>query len=104
MSLTAHESQKRINLLTDTLLRSIHAQIPALGIRGTVITRELINQVTEIMRQNRMLLAGTVLAAGLLTLLPTLVAITVNIVGFTAGGVLHGTVLSTLTADIYKLT
>jgi hypothetical protein len=80
-------------------VRSLQDQIPALGTRGTIITKEVINQVASIIRQNRILLAGsTFMAAGLLTLLPTVIAITVNILGFTAGGVLQGT--KYLPADI----
>jgi hypothetical protein len=86
---------KSIDLFAATLERSLQDQIPALGTRGTMITKELINQVKEIIRQNQILLlvlAGSALtmAAGFPTLLPTLIAITVNILGFTTGGVLKG--------------
>lgn len=66
-------------------MRSLQDKLPALGIRGTMINRDLINQVAEIIHQNKYLLAGRAfMAAGLSTLLPTLIAITVNMLGFTA--------------------
>ena len=92
MSLTATPSQRRINNLANTLVRSLQDQIPGLGSTGTmVITARLLNQVRDIIRQNLYLLAGsTFMTAGLLTLLPTLIVTAVNILGFTAGGVLKG--------------
>ena len=85
-------SQRR-NISPDTLLQTLTDKIPALGIiiKGAELTRELIDQVTEVIRKNISLLAGsTFITAGFLTLLPTLITVTVNALGFTAAGVLQG--------------
>ena len=90
MSLTANPSQRHINNLANALVRYLQDQIPGLG-STMMITARLLNQVRDIIRKNLYLLAGnTFMAAGLLTLLPTLIVTTVNILGFTAGGVLKG--------------
>ena len=39
-------------------VRSLQDQISALGTRGTIIIKELINQVAEIIRQKQNLVAG----------------------------------------------
>jgi hypothetical protein len=58
---------------------------------GTMITDELVNQVREIIDKNLILLAGsTIMAAGVSTLLPTLIIVAVNTLGFTSAGVLPG--------------
>ena len=64
----------------------------------TQIMDKLVNQ--EIINKNLILLAGsTIMAAGALILRPTLFIIAVKTLGFTAGGVLKGKLLT----DIYKL-
>ena len=56
-----------------------------------MIATELINQVTILVLQNPILLAGrTLMVAGVSSLLPTLSVIAVNTLGFMTGGVLKG--------------
>ena len=91
MSLTTvnRDESQRINLLANTLVESLQ-EIPGLGL-GTIITQELVNQVKKIIDKNLILLAGsTLMAAGVSTLLPTLIVLAVNTLGFTSAGVLQG--------------
>ena len=56
-----------------------------------MIATELINQVTILVLQNPILLAGrTLMVAGVSSLLPTLSVIAVKTLGFMTGGVLKG--------------
>jgi hypothetical protein len=90
MPLITNPSQGRINYLANTLVRLIQDRIPALG-RGAIITAELVNQVRDIVKKNLSLLVGsTFVTAGFLTLLPTFIVTAVNLLGFTAAGVLEG--------------
>lgn len=96
MSLTTANESQRIKLLAKTLVRLLQ-EIPGLGL-GTMITVELVNQVKKIINKNLNLLAGsTLITAGVLTLLPTLILIAVNILGFTSAGVLQGKYLQIYT-------
>lgn len=73
-------------------------EIPGLDI-GSIITSELLNQVREIIDKNLILLGGSALmAAGLSTLLQTLVITAVNTLGFTSAGVLQGKYLPIYTS------
>lgn len=76
--------------MTDTLVRLLQHQILGFS-NGIAITTELLDRVRNIVRQNLSLLVGSTLTtAGLLTILPSLIVTIVNILGFTAGGVLKG--------------
>lgn len=86
-SLEAKKSQTHI-ILANALVRLL-PQIPGLGI-GTIITAEVVNRVRDVVGQNLYLLGSAVVTTGLLNLLPTLIVIAINAIGFTAEGVLRG--------------
>jgi hypothetical protein len=59
--------------------------------REVILTRVLLNQVRNILKENLSLLVGsTCITASFLTLLPSLLVTAVNALGFTAGSVLKG--------------
>jgi len=79
----------------------LQTQVPALA-RGAIVTTEIINQVREIIKQNLNLLGSTaLLTAGVLTLLPSLLVTAVNVLGFTAGGILKGSIAALIQSAIY---
>lgn len=103
MSLTATTPQqaRKINRLANTLALLLQDQIPGLG-RGAVVTAQLFRQIKQILSKNlSLIVGGTFLTAGFLTLLPSLLVVAVNALGFTAGGVLKGSIAALIQQVIY---
>jgi len=97
---TTNASQERIGHLAGAIALLVQNQFPAL-LTGAIITAELIDQVREVIKHNLKFLGNALISAGLLTLLPTLVVTTVNLIGFTSAGVLQGSLAAVIQAAIY---
>jgi len=101
MSLEANASdRRRINHMANTLVVLLQTQVPALA-RAAVITAEIIDRVREIVQQNLILLGSTLLTAGSITLLPSFLVTAVKVIGFTAGGVLEGSIAAFIQSTIF---
>ncbi|KAF8147567.1 hypothetical protein B0H34DRAFT_795430 [Crassisporium funariophilum] len=84
----------------DVLTRLIHDQIPSVA-NGMVVTREIVDRVMEIVKKNLVWLGGGFLTAGLLALLPSLLIVTINAIGFTSSGVLAGSLAAVIQSQFY---
>lgn len=77
----------------EALLALVRNQFPTLA-TGAAITTEIVNQVTESIRRNIGLLGSGLTATSLAVLLPSLAIAIVNAIGFTAGGIAAGVLVS----------
>lgn len=78
------------HIVVDALTRIIRDQFPAI-VSGAAISAALVHQVADFLKENLAILLGGVLTtAGLAVLLPSLAVVLVNLVGFSASGVVYG--------------
>ena len=77
-------------IVVDALTRLIRDQFPAI-VSGAAISAALVRQVLDVVQKNlAILLGGALTTAGLAVLLPSLAVVLVNLVGFSASGVVAG--------------
>ena len=77
-------------VVVDALTELIQNQFPGI-VSGAAISAALIQQVVDFVKQNLTILLGGVLTtAGLTILLPSLAVALINLVGFSASGVIAG--------------
>ena len=79
----------RPQVVVDALMHLIQNQFPAI-ISGAAISAALIQQVVDFVKKNLAILGGVLTTAGLTILLPSLTVALVNLVGFSASGVVSG--------------
>jgi hypothetical protein len=79
----------RPQVVVDALTRLIQNQFPAI-VSGAAISAALVRQVFDFVQQNLAILGGVLTTAGLAVLLPSLAVALVNLVGFSASGVVAG--------------
>lgn len=79
----------RPQVVVDALIHLIQNQFPAI-ISGAAISAALIQQVVDFVKKNLAILGGVLTTAGLTILLPSLTVALVNLVGFSASGVVSG--------------
>lgn len=79
----------RPQAVVDALTRFIQNQFPAI-VSGAAISAALVRQVFDFVQQNLAILGGVLTTAGLAVLLPSLAVALVNLVGFSASGVVAG--------------
>ena len=90
-------------IVVDALTRLIRDQFPAI-VPGAAISAALVRQVFDFVKQNlTVLLSGVLTTAGLAVLLPSLAVVLVNLAGFSASGVVAGT-LNPFKMDVESLT
>ncbi|KAF8171642.1 hypothetical protein BJ912DRAFT_1066058 [Pholiota molesta] len=80
-------------------MRQALSQLPLTHVAQ--ISAQLLNQVRAIVRRHALALAGTLSAAGLAVLLPSLALVVVNALGFTSSGVLLGSLAAALQSSVY---
>ncbi|KAF8956010.1 hypothetical protein BDZ97DRAFT_1925935 [Flammula alnicola] len=88
----------RLEDLVDALMPLIRDRLPT----GVLVSAHLIKQIGDLAKQHIFALLGSgFAAAGLAAILPSLAGVIVNELGFTAGGVLAGSIAASVQSAVY---
>ncbi|CAA7271108.1 unnamed protein product [Cyclocybe aegerita] len=82
--------------VVQALMRLVQQHLPGVSLAGA-ITVEVVHRAIDVIKKHILSILGTgFLTAAAATLLPSLLVVAVNAIGFTAAGVLKGTLAATL--------